>query len=336
MRTTRLTLTAMLCSAVAACVSPIGEREHDGVGPDAGVDGSTATGACADLKIVTMNLTVSGSSNFNNLPTTCWKLNGKLVITGPAVTSVAKLGDLREVNDLEINDADITTFDTKAPVDVTGDIYIHANDKLTDITNVAAKSTVKSIRVEDNAALTKLGGLSKVNVVSGATSVANNLKLTSVDLGSAQRLEGGLSVTDNGALGTITLTAMQSVGNLTIARNPVLSNIGSMSAMTNIHGTFTIDDNDALITLSTLGTGVTIDLGLVISNNLKLADTGQLQHASRIFGAIAVTSNSALDVSLGHDIGCCVASAGFTAANNKTTQCDGQHYCLQTQQNCFH
>jgi hypothetical protein len=332
MRTTTLALLVSL----SACVSPIGEREHEGFGPDAGVDGSTATGACDDLEIVTMNLTVSGSSNFNGLPTTCWRLNGKLVITGPAITSVAKLGDLREVNDLEINDADLATFDTKAPVEVSGDIFIHANDKLTDITNVAAKSTVKSIRVEYNAALTKLGGLSRVNVVSGATSIANNAKLSTVELGSAQRLEGGLSVTDNGALGTITLTGMQSVGNLTIARNPVLSNIGSMAAMTNIHGTFTIDDNDAITTLSSLGTGVTIDLGLVISNNLKLADTGQLQHATRIFGTIAVTSNAALDVSYAHDIGCCVSSAGFAASNNKTTQCDGQHYCLQTQQNCFH
>ncbi|HUS33244.1 MAG TPA: hypothetical protein VMZ53_32300 [Kofleriaceae bacterium] len=331
MRTTNLALVSLL----SACVAPIGDRDHDNFGPDAGVDGSSATGACDDLKIVTMNLTVSGASNFNNLPTTCWKLNGKLVITGPAITSVAKLGDLREVTDLEINDADIAKFDTKAAVDVSGDIYIHNNDKLTDIANIVAKSTVKSIRVEYNPLLPNLGGLNRASIVSGATSITNNLKLTAVDFTSMQRLEGGVTISDNTVLTSIQLSSLQSVGNVSISRNPALTTLSNMSSMTNVHGAFSIDDNDALVSLGQFGSSITVDTNVTIANNAKLTDTGAIDHATRIFGTVAINNNAQLDVSKAHDIGCCVATGAFTATGNKTNQCNGNHYCLNNQQNCY-
>jgi hypothetical protein len=332
MRTTSLALASLL----TACVAPIGDRTHDDFGPDAGVDGSSATGgSCDDLKIVTMNLTVSGSANFNGLPTSCWKLNGKLTITGPAVTSVDKLGDLREVNDLEINDADITAFNTKNAVEVGGDIYIHNNDKLTDISKIVAKSTTKSLRIDFNPLITNLGGTNKATIVSGVTSITNNVKLGTVDLASAQRLEGGVTISDNGALTAIQLPTLQSVGSFAIERNPLLTSISSMSSMTQVHGLFTINDNDSLVSLGQFGTGITFGSGVTISNNLKLADTGAIQYAGSVIGVVSVNNNTALDVTRAHDIGCCVVTGGFTASGNKTTQCAGNHYCLNTQQNCY-
>ena len=332
--TMRTTTLALLC-AVAGCMSPIDERQHDDFGADAGVDGSSASGVCDDYKIVTMNLTVSGSSNFNNLPTTCWKLNGKLTITGPAVNSVAKLGDLREVNDLEIGDSALSKFDSKSVVEVAGDIYIHDNGSLADLAQVRAKSTVRSIKVQTNPSLTSIGGLGNASTVTGETNFSNDNKLTTLSLASAQRLEGGLTIANNAALTSISLTSLQSVANLTIQNNALLTNVGSMSSMTNVHGAFTIDNNDSLTTLGALGSSVFVDSNITITNNAKLTDTGSLSHATRVIGVITVSNNLQLDVTKAHDIGCCVQSAGFQAAGNKTNTCNGNHWCLNTQQNCF-
>ena len=324
----------LLALTLSACVSPIGERDHEDFGADAGVGtGSAATG-CDDLEIVTKNLTVSGTSAFTGLPTTCWKLNGKLVVTGPAVTSLAKLGDLREVTDLELNDSELAKLDMSHPLDVSGDIYIHNNDKLTDLSGIAAKSTVKSIRVEYNPLLTNLGGLKSATIVAGATTIANNSKLATVDLSSAQRLEGGLTISDNGVLKSISLTSLQSTGAITIARNPQLTTINASSSLTQVHSTFSLDDNDALTTLGQFGTGITFSSGVSITGNLNLSSLGALSHAQSILGIISVNNNSALDFTYAHEVACCVTSGGFTAQNNMYQDCEGGHWC-QNQHNCY-
>lgn len=330
----RTTTMALLCS-LAAC-APLGDRENDWSNADAGVEESNPGGPCDDLEIVRQpNLTISGTSGFADLPTTCWKLDGKLTLSGPAITSLEKLGDLRGVTDLEINDTDLTKFNTRSQIDVTGDIYVHHNDQLTEIANVFPKGTVRSIRIEYNAALAGLGNVSRATVVSGATSISSNAKLAAADLSSAQRLEGGLVIQDNAALMSINLSSLQSVGNLTIARNAKLTTVGTMSSMTNVHGTFTIDGNGSLTTLGTLGGAILVDVGISITNNARLTDLGQLAHASRVFGTVNVSNNLALDVTRAHDIGCCVQTGAFTASNNKTNECSGNHFCLNTQEYCY-
>jgi hypothetical protein len=331
----RLTMrTPFLLAMLSACVSPIGEREHDDFGADAGVGSGSAATGCDDLKIVTMNLTVSGTSAFTGLPTTCWKLNGKLVVTGPAVTSLAKLGDLRVVTDLELNDSELTKLDMSHPLDVSGDIYIHNNDKLTDLSGIAPKSTVKSIRVEYNPLLTNLGGLKSATIVSGPTTISNNIKLGTVDLSGAQRLEGGLTISDNSVLMTIALPALQSTGAITIARNPQLTAINASSSLTQVHSTFTIDDNDKLTSLGQFGTGITFSSGVSVTGNENLSSLGALSHAQSVLGIISVNNNPKLDFTYAHEVACCVTSGGFTAQNNMYQDCEGGHWC-QNQHNCY-
>jgi hypothetical protein len=105
--------------------------------------------------------------------------------------------------------------------------------------------------------------------------------------------------------------------------------------MTDVHGAFTINDNDALVSLGTFGQAINFGATVTISNNAKLTDTGALEHATTILGVLSVTNNSQLDVTRAHDIGCCVLTGGFNVAGNKTNQCNGGHYCLQTQNNCY-
>jgi hypothetical protein len=329
----RTTLLGILCSFASACAQ-IGDREPYEA-PDAGVDGGPAALACDQLETRTGSLTISGASGFQGLPTTCWKLAGKLTLTGPAVASLAKLGDLRGVTDLEIGNTELAKIDTKAAFDVTGDIYIHHNNLLADVGNVSPRGTIESLRVESNPRLTTLGGLSSLTIVSGATSITNNVQLASIALPSASRLEGGLTISDNAALTSILLQSLQSVGNVTISRNNLLTSIGTMAAMTNVHGTLSIDSNGSLTTLGSLGSALVVDISVSINNNTRLADLGRLDHAGRVLGTVQVTNNPALDVTKAHDIGCCVQTGAFAASNNKTTSCAGSHWCLSTQQNCF-
>src|SRR5688572_1154323 len=184
--TMRTTIQALLCS-LAACAAPIGGNygDDDDVSPDAGVDGGAVTGCPAGEEITkTMDLTVSGTSSFTNLPTQCWRLNGKLTVSGVAVSSLAKLGDLRGVKDLVIENTSLTTLDTTAPLQVEGAIRIVGNAKLTDLTKLEPSVTqISSIVVDNNPVLANLGGLGKVTRVMGETTITSNPKLTSIALG---------------------------------------------------------------------------------------------------------------------------------------------------------
>lgn len=333
MRTLTMAFVCSLAAAAAGC-APVGNTGDYTVGPDAGVDAATAGGPCNELVEKTLDLVITGASGFGGLPTTCWKLNGKLTLRGPAVTSLAKLGDLRGVTDLEIDDTDLTAIDTSARVDVTGNIHIHHNDRLADIANIAPKGMVDSIVVEYNAALPNLGGLAGAQRVVQQTTIANNAKLATIDLGGAQRLEGGLAVRDNVTLATLDLKSLQSAGAVAIISNPALQTITTTSILGNVHGSLTIDNNDALVTLGTLGASLIVDSGVVVTGNAKLTDLGGLTRAANVLGAVQITSNGALHPTTAHDVGCCVPTGAFTASSNMNASCSGDHWCLATR-NCY-
>ena len=65
-----------------------------------------------------MNLTLTGTDSIANLPSSCWQLNGTLTINGTA-SSLAKLGDLRQVKDLVINGGSLTSIDMSEGLTVT-------------------------------------------------------------------------------------------------------------------------------------------------------------------------------------------------------------------------
>lgn len=325
----RTTMLVLVCS-FAGC-APVGNTGGgDSDGPDAGVDGNAASAPCTDIEVVTKDLSIASAAGFTNLPNTCWKLDGKLTLSGDGITSVAKLGDLRGVTDLELNDTALTTFDSKATIEVSGELWLRYNDKLTDIGKLTPKATVEAITVEHNLVLTNLGGIAKATIVAGATTILDNPKLTAINLGAAQRLEGGLTVRDNGAATALDLKTLQSAGAISIANNAALSSIAASALLSNIHGTLTIDNNDALVSLGSFGSAVTIDTNVVVTGNARLTDIGQLARANRVFGIVQISSNTVLDPTRAHDVGCCVATAGFTASNNKSTQCTGDHWCLDS------
>jgi len=326
--TMRTTIQALLCSVLATACAPVGEHGGDHDGPDAGVDGGTASGSCDNYETRTLDLTVSGTSSFTGLPAGCWRLNGKLTLSGPAITSLAKLGDLREVKDLIVDGTALTKFDTKSAVTVSGAIVVKNNSSLADIANIKAASTVSSVDVEANAALTGLGGLNQIGIVAGATTISNNAKLATIDLGHATRLEGGITIADNLAATSINLDQLQSTQDFTVRNNGALTSLGSLAALHNVHGTFTIDNNDNLASLeNTLMTASTVvDYTVVITGNAKLAKLGGITHMQYVTGSVTASNNGALSACEVRTIDCCVDTGQIVASGNASSTCNTTGY----------
>jgi hypothetical protein len=138
MRTT--TLSALLASMLAIGCVPMGSDSEQRSRVDGG---SGSAGSAGDTTCDTSNITVqSGDFEFNsdasltNIPKSCWQLAGKLTIDG-SISSLAKLGDLRNVGDLVITSSGLTTIDTPNPLAVSGSIDIETNSKLSDLSNLA-------------------------------------------------------------------------------------------------------------------------------------------------------------------------------------------------------
>jgi hypothetical protein len=341
----RTTIQVLLCSLLATACAPIGERGGNNDGPDAGTsDGGSASTACDNYEQRTLDLTISGDSGFTGLPTKCWKLSGKLTLSGPAVTSLAKLGDLREVTDLVIDGTGLTKLDTKSAIQVSGDIAIKNNNSLTEIANITVAPIVMSITVEYNAALTGLGGLAKTAIVTGATTIRNNGKLATIELGSVTRLEGGATISDNAELKSLNLKALQSIGNFVIRNNAALTTLGSMSALEFIHGALTIDNNDALVTLdNTMMSGTTmadrkvwVDTTVTVTNNGALTEIGAIAHFKYVVGTVTISNNSNLTFCEVREVDCCSDTDAVLQSGNKTSSCgtSGYSWCIAETGSC--
>jgi len=334
----RNTMQPLLCSLIVAC-APIGETgNNDSVKPDAGVDdGGTAATCEPGTEIVkTTDITVAGDTAFSNLPTKCWRLNGKLTVNSASVTSLTKLGDLTEVKDLVIEGSGLEAFDTKTTVQVTGGIIIRNNAKLKDIAKVQIATTATSIpfvSIENNAELTNLGGLDKLKIVAGETRIVNNAKLTTANLGSATRLETGLLIEGNPLLTNIDLHALDSVGNFTLRNNAALTTLGSLATLRFVHGSIMIDNNDNLVSLANAFSSnlQRVDVGLSVTGNAKLNDLGGLAQIKYVELGAVFTNNSALNYCEIREIDCCVDTGQVSASGNANNSCgvSGYSWCVQ-------
>ena len=329
--TMRTTIKALLCSIIATACAPIGDRGDDFDGPDAGVDAGSAAATCDQIETKTMNLSVSGTAAFNGLPGKCWKLVGTLTITGSTLTSVAGLKDLREVQDLVIENTALTKIDTMSNFTVSGNVTIRNNTKLTDLSKVDAMSTLSSLTVETNAELASFGGLTKATIVTGMTKIANNPKLATLSLGSTQRLEGGLIISDNQLLGTVDMHSVNSTGAIDIRNNGNLTML-TLTGLQQVHGNLTIDNNDKLESLAGIATGINVSApyGVWLTNNAVLKNVQSIARAVFIYGAVTINANPQLTYTSAHEIYCC-ADTGPVAIGGTVNQgnCGGGHYCAQ-------
>jgi hypothetical protein len=349
--TMRPILLGLLLTLTASCLADVGGDECVGKrckvdGDDTGSGSATVVG-CDDPEERTTNVTIRSESDFDSLPTGCWSLNADLRIESSAISTLARLGDLIEVNNLEIVDTALVSVSTKKTIKVYGSLLVSGNTKLTNLNNLAVKrwdgqtqggafSVAYTIR--NNAALTAIDGLKYIVQVDSDLRITDNPKLTTVELPELTKVIGGVHLTGNGAtairlpvlstLGRLEvasnpaltqisgLAATSITGDVTLRANPVLATIGSMSSLTQIGGALVVDDNDALVDLTNLvPAGMNrISGGLTISNNARLTGLGKLTNMlDGVTGNVTITANPTLSICAAIVVDHC-AQVGTTAA----------------------
>jgi hypothetical protein len=347
MRPTKLS--ALLSVTLTACLADggggecIGERCKDDGKPDAGTSDAT----CTNPQEIKTALTLRTDSDFASLPKGCWSLNATLRLEGTAITSLQKLGDLIEVNDLEIVDTGLTHLDAKKQIKVYGSLLVSGNSKLTALDNLAVKkwdgqteggTFVVTYNVRNNPQLTALEGLRYVQKVDGDLRITDNAKLGNIELTELTTIGGALVVTNTGAP-QINLAQLTQVGRVEIGTNPALTTVrgfgatsingdfvlrgnpqlaslGTMSSLTTILGALTIDDNDALTDLSGLtGTMQRVAGVVTISGNANLTSLGSLSHAQQINSA-SILNNPKLGYCRALEIDHCVPNSTVTISGN--------------------
>jgi hypothetical protein len=363
MRTT--TLSALLASMLAIGCVPMGSDSEQRNRVDAGGSGSgssTADSTCdtSNIPVTSGDFEFTSDASLTTIPKTCWQLAGKLTIDS-SITSLAKLGDLRSVGDLVITSSGLTSIDTPSPLAVSGSIDIETNTKLADLSNLSlpaggsastCSTFLTAVTLKGNTALTSMGAMNQLGCVIGLTDIEGNTKLTDLDLSSAVRLEGGLTLTGNTAATSLELSSLTSVtGAMTISNNTALANLGQWTSLQFMHGPLTIDTNPALTTLAgvmngaangTVGTGIMIEGELSITNNAKLTEVGEFQYLSWA-QQINIANNAQLDYCQARQVGCCVVDSAPSNVNmaaitaNKDATCNGaSSWCFGGNNNRCH
>ena len=349
-KTMRTILFGLLCMT-ASCLADVGGEECVGKRCKADDDmmgsGSATTPGCETPEERTTNLVIRSDADFAALPKGCWSLNANLRIEGSATTSLAGLGDLTDVNDLELVDTGLTSIATKKTITVYGSLHVSGNTKLANLNNLAVKrwdgitqggDFQVAYTIRNNGALTAIDGLKYIAQVDSDLRITDNPKLTAIELNELTKVTGGVHITGTGAtairfpvlatLGRLEvannpaltqisgLVATSISGDVTLRTNPALTTIGTMSSLTLIGGSLVLDDNDALVDLTNLiPTGMNrISGALTISNNARLTGLGKLSSMlDGVNGAVTITSNPALSVCSAIAIDHC-AQVGTTAA----------------------
>lgn len=326
----RFTTTTALILGMTGCMQMGTPRQGNGSGSD------TRTGDCDEDKIVSksMDMTVSDSSDLKSIPGSCWSLDGTLTVASSA-TSLAKLGDLRSVKNLVIKGSNLTEIDTPDVLTVTGSIDIENASKLTSLANVKVPADdcvtkLAGVTIQANPVLTDLGGIQNLECAAEAVIISNNVSLTQIKFDMAQRFEGGLEVSDNTHLTTLSLASLDSITHdLIIKNNQNLTTFATLANLQYMHGSIQIDSNPSLTTLPTemMSPGPVVEVSLIITNNAKLTNLGGFKKLQGVNGAMTITNNAQLDYCEAREVGCCVGHNGIASIStgNKTKTCSAQH-----------
>jgi len=359
----RLTiLTGLFALSHAACMQTVGGGDCVGERCDM-TDAGTNVAKCADDADVTelsTNTVIRTLADFDKLPKGCWALNANLRIEGQAITSLAKLGDLIEVNDLELVDTGLTTIDSRQPFNVYGSLLLSGNTKLTSFGSLAVKkwegpttggAFSVGYNVRNNPLLASVEALKYIKTVDTDLRFTDNPKLAAVELSelttvtgavviantgapsigfSALTRVGRVEITGNAALTTVRGFGATSIGGDFILRaNPVLSQLGAMSSLTTISGALTVDDNDSLADLAGLtGTMQRVSGAVTITGNANLTGLGSLSHASQL-GAGTITNNARLTSCKAVEVDHCVPNSTVTISGNSGSTSNCSCWCGQ-------
>lgn len=321
MRLTTLTF-AILSSLAAACLGTTGDsRKPRGAGS------GSQTAADRSCTKVERDVTLRSAADMSALPRTgCYDLYGKLTLQGQAITSLAGLGEINSVNDLDLDHTAVTAIDTKRPLGIYGKLTLTGNAKLTNLKQLSFEIASTGILIDGNPALTSLDPLGlddpQLQEVDGDLVITGNTALTAIPLGNLTKLTGAFTVSGNSALTSVALGKLAAAGHVEISDNARLATLGAMSALYRVTGSVTIDGNAALTDLAAFTTSLKfIDQTLTISHNPALTGLGALKHVALI-GAISITANTSLVSCRATEVDQCTQHpVASVISNNKTISC---------------
>ena len=350
---TSLTLFALTCTA-AACVGEVGgprkPASSSGSGSGSGSGSDSDDSPCAKVE---RDVTIRSTADMTTLPKSgCYDIYGKLTVQGQAITSLAGLHELNSVNELDLDHTAITAIDTVRPVGIYGKLTLTGNAKLTNLQQLSFETAATGILIDGNTALSSLDALGlaepKLEEVDGDIAITGNPALAAVPLTNLTKLTGALTVSGNTGLATIAIGKLATTGHIEIAdnpklsslagfaattisgdfavrNNPLLTSLGTMSALYRVTGSVAIDNNAALANLAAFTTSLKfIDQTLTITNNAALVDLGQLKHV-QLVGAISITNNANLVTCRATEIDKCTQHPTTSViTGNKSTSCNWQ------------
>lgn len=291
---------------------------------------------CGQVTVVDRDIEIGSCEDFDyaDLPDTCWKLTGTLAITGPGVTSVARLDGLQQVGGLILENTGLVTFDSGGDVKVKSGIVVRDNEELADLSALVIDDELDGFIIENNAALESLGSLANVATVTGKAIVTKNRRLAKVEF--AARTIGSLAITDNATLAELAMPNLDSIGegtgvlrfgDVAIERVPMLTAF-RMPRLRTVAGSLSIIDT-GLVTLEDFGESLVVDWDVSVTNNASLTNVGKIARAKSIDGTIAISDNAQLACKAAREVGCCVASDAFVIGGNATETCTsgGEAWC---------
>ena len=335
--TTLITLFGL--TGAVGCISEVGGDECIGARcPGQGTGSGSASGSGSDdgCEELVQNLTIRTAADFDGLPDTCWTLNGNLRLEGAAITSLAKLGPLTEVNDLEIVDTQLASIDAPKTIQVWGSLLVSGNGKLASLSNLAVERWTGPVAggaawtvgytIRDNAALTSIDALRYIKQVDRDLRITGNTRLGSFGFEELTRISGGLYIANTAAT-AVRFPSLATVTRIELANNASLSSIAAYAA-TQI-GELVVDNNDALTDLAALVPSQRINGAVTITNNNALTSLGRLaQLPEGVRSTVTITGNPSLVSCRANEVAHC-GQVGTTAAviqNNGSTSCNGC-YC---------
>ncbi len=314
MRLTTLPALTLGLASLTACVAP--------VGGDQSGRGRNPTGEC-DLdsaKVVTKDLTLRSAEDIDeaNLPGGCWDLDGTLRIESPNITSLAGLGKLAAVTNLELVNTKLTKLDFAEPVTVYEKLDVRNNQTLGTLDKLLIEQDrAVGITIQDNPMLTSLEGLVDLTKVEGGDFVIRgNAKLATLSLPALNEVTGRFEISDNGALVNVDgLSELATIGGeLTIYGNAKLETI-KLPRFTAANGPTRISNNAALtsIDVANLETVKRFEISdnqglkqfsgfraqqiggdLMVRNNKSLGSLGSMFSLDSILGQVTIDNNAAL------------------------------------------
>jgi hypothetical protein len=320
------TLLVVLTTFAAACLGEVGGSRKPGARDPRDL-GSTTGGTCTRLD---KDVTIRTAADLAALPRTgCYDLYGKLTLQGSVVTSLALLGELNSVDELDLDHTSLTTIDSKRPIGIYGKLTVTGNAKLTNLKQLSFETAATGILIDGNPQLVTLDPLGlddpKLEEVDGDLAITGNAQLAAVPLQNLTRITGALTISGNAAVKTVDLSRLATTGHVELSDNPQLTSLGTMSSLYRVTGSLTIDNNAALANLAAFTTSVKfVDQSLTITNNQNLSDLGALKHL-QLVGAITITNNQNLVTCRALEIDRCVSHpTTSTITGNKDINCNWQ------------